>query len=107
MIKGDNVDFFTLLMFFGDMTDKDEFTRYTIRIPTVLYDRLQETSGHKSLNAEITQRLEASFAENRDTELEAIAEAIAKHKLKLRDHDRLIKLLYDKVAGLGDLAKDD
>jgi len=84
------------------MTERDEYTRYTIRIPTDLYDRLQDASGHKSLNAEITLRLEASFADSKNTELEAIAEAIAKHKLKLRDHDRLIKLLYDKLSSLGD-----
>ncbi|MBG6209261.1 putative DNA-binding protein [Labrenzia sp. EL_126] len=89
------------------MTERDEYTRYTIRIPTELYDRLQEASGHKSLNAEITLRLEASFAEDKGTELEAIAEALAKHKLKLRDHDRLIKILYDKVSGLEDVTKDD
>ncbi|MEO1027522.1 MAG: hypothetical protein AAFX02_00555 [Pseudomonadota bacterium] len=89
------------------MTERDEYTRYTIRIPTELYDRLQDASGHKSLNAEITLRLEASFADDKGTELEAVAEAIAEHELKLRDHDRLIRILYDKVSSLGDQTNNE
>lgn len=44
------------------MTRDDGYTRYTVRIPTPLYEMLKEASGAKSVNAEIVLRLEASFA---------------------------------------------
>lgn len=43
------------------MAKQDDFTRYTIRVPTELYDRLKHAAGVKSVNAEIIERLELTF----------------------------------------------
>ncbi|MAN78381.1 MAG: hypothetical protein CML24_14640 [Rhizobiales bacterium] len=43
------------------MAKQDDYARYTIRVPQDLYARLQRAAGEKSINAEITERLEQSF----------------------------------------------
>ena len=43
------------------MAKQDDYVRYTIRVPSVLYGKLQEAAGEKSVNAEIVTRLESSF----------------------------------------------
>ncbi|WP_312795588.1 hypothetical protein [Tianweitania sp.] len=45
------------------MAKQDDYVRYTIRVPSDLYARVQEAAGEKSLNAEIVERLESSFEE--------------------------------------------
>lgn len=35
------------------MSRDDGYTRYTMRIPTDLYDRIKEAAGEKSVNAEV------------------------------------------------------
>ncbi len=45
------------------MTRDDGYTRYTVRIPTPLYERLKEAAGEKSVNAEIVERLAQSFGD--------------------------------------------
>lgn len=59
------------------MARQADYVRYTIRVPAGLYERIQEAAGDKSVNAEIIERLEASFnnlkqelAYYRDRELE-------------------------------------
>lgn len=47
------------------MTKKDDFVRYTIRVPTELYEKLQKAAGMKSVNAEVVERLEQSFKPHR------------------------------------------
>lgn len=39
------------------MKKDDGYTRYTVRIPTPLYDRVKEAAGEKSVNAEIVETL--------------------------------------------------
>ena len=78
------------------MTDKEAFTRYTIRIPTELYDRLQAASGHKSLNAEITDRLEASF-EGDMTTIEGLKTHILLVESRLDYLEALTKDLLDTL----------
>lgn len=43
------------------MAPTDSHVRYTIRVPAELYEKLQESAGAKSVNAEIVERLERSF----------------------------------------------
>ena len=43
------------------MKKDDGYTRYTVRIPTPLYERIKDAAGEKSVNAEIVQALEAVF----------------------------------------------
>lgn len=47
------------------MAKQDNFVRYTIRVPADLYMRLQDAAGLKSVNAEIVERLAASFDQKR------------------------------------------
>lgn len=39
------------------MTRNDGYTRYTVRLPTPLYERVKAASGEKSVNAEIVEAL--------------------------------------------------
>lgn len=43
------------------MTRDDGYTRYTVRIPTPLYERVKAAAGEKSVNAEIVEVLEREF----------------------------------------------
>lgn len=40
------------------MAKQDDYTRYTIRIPTPLYERVKEAAGEKSVNAEVIAALD-------------------------------------------------
>lgn len=42
------------------MAKQDDYTRYTIRIPTPLYEQIKAAAGEKSVNAEIIERLQNS-----------------------------------------------
>lgn len=43
------------------MAKQDDYTRYTIRIPTPLYERVKAAAGEKSVNAEIVETLEEKY----------------------------------------------
>lgn len=43
------------------MAKQDDYTRYTIRIPTPLYERVKTAAGEKSVNAEIVATLEEAY----------------------------------------------
>jgi hypothetical protein len=43
------------------MAKQDDYVRYTIRVPSDLYERLKNEAGEKSVNAEIVERLDKSF----------------------------------------------
>lgn len=43
------------------MAKQDDYVRYTIRVPSELYFKIQESAGEKSINAEIVSRLAHSF----------------------------------------------
>ena len=43
------------------MAKQDDYTRYTVRIPTPLYERVKTIAGDKSVNAEIIEILSAAF----------------------------------------------
>lgn len=43
------------------MTRDDGYTRYTVRIPTPLYERVKEAAGEKSVNAEILDTLQKAY----------------------------------------------
>lgn len=43
------------------MAKQDDYTRYTIRIPSELYDRIKEGAGDKSVNAELIETLERAY----------------------------------------------
>lgn len=64
------------------MNDEDDFVRITLRIPKALHGALTESAAKKkSMNAEIIDRLEASFeaekAELSRKSIDAIIEALA------------------------------
>lgn len=56
------------------MVRDDGYTRYTVRIPTPLYERVKAAAGEKSVNAEIVEALEAAYPapNSRDVVLGAI-----------------------------------
>lgn len=43
------------------MAKQDDYARYTIRIPTGLYERVKAAAGDKSFNAEIIATLEEKY----------------------------------------------
>lgn len=43
------------------MTRDDGYTRYTLRIPDALYERIKEAAGEKSVNAEVLSALEVAY----------------------------------------------
>lgn len=42
------------------MAKQDDYVRYTIRVPSTVYDAVKEAAGDKSVNAEIIERLKLS-----------------------------------------------
>lgn len=47
------------------MAGHDGYTRYTVRIPTPLYERVKDAAGEKSVNAEIVAALEEAYPPKR------------------------------------------
>ncbi|WP_434286311.1 hypothetical protein [Celeribacter sp. SCSIO 80788] len=43
------------------MSGHDGYTRYTLRIPDALYERVKSAAGEKSVNAEIVATLEKFY----------------------------------------------
>lgn len=43
------------------MAKQDDYTRYTVRIPTPLYERIKDAAGEASVNAEIVATLEKAY----------------------------------------------
>ena len=58
-------ELFTNFVHNSAMAKQDSYTRYTIRVPSELYARIQSMadSAGRSMNAEIVNRLERSIAE--------------------------------------------
>lgn len=55
---------------------KQEYTRYTIRVPQALYEQVSAASGEKSVNAEICEALDAHYNSAPSTDLrDRLAEA--------------------------------
>lgn len=54
------------------MAKQDDYTRYTMRIPTPLYERVKAAAGEKSVNAEIVSVLEREYPEPRAVSRELI-----------------------------------
>lgn len=69
------------------MAKQDEYVRYTIRVPTSLYDLLKDAAGEKSVNAEIVDRLEGTFGSDDKVALQAENEAL-KVTLDMLEHER-------------------
>lgn len=44
-----------------DMAKQDDYTRYTIRLPTPLYERVKDAAGEASVNSLIVQVLEEKY----------------------------------------------
>lgn len=59
------------------MAKQDDYSRYTIRVPAELYERLQVAAGDRSLNAEIIERLQKSF-DNRSSMIDMVAQETVK-----------------------------
>lgn len=57
------------------MTRDDGYTRYTVRIPTPLYERVRRAAGEKSVNAEIVATLEEAYPPE-DTTLDDVIRAV-------------------------------
>lgn len=57
------------------MAKQDDYTRYTVRIPTPLYNRLKEAAGEASVNAEIVHRLQTTFDMSPSGVVEAVGVA--------------------------------
>ncbi|PHS03814.1 MAG: hypothetical protein COA78_17230 [Blastopirellula sp.] len=47
------------------MAKQDDYTRYTIRVPSPLYQALKREAGHRSVNAEIIERLQETVRQDR------------------------------------------
>ena len=47
------------------MAGHDGYTRYTLRIPDALYERVKSAAGEKSVNAEIVELLDRNYPEPR------------------------------------------
>jgi hypothetical protein len=67
------VGFFTILVFNQSMAKQDEYTRYTIRVPSELYERLQRHASEngRSINAEVISLLEVALWEADNSRMEA------------------------------------
>lgn len=55
------LDFFHVRRDIALMAGHDGYTRYTVRIPTPLYERVKKAAGEKSVNAEIVETLEQTY----------------------------------------------
>lgn len=82
------------------MAKQDDYTRYTIRIPTPLYDRVKEAAGEKSVNAEIVATLEEKYP----TDIFDFGTLIAETSLKLNatDDPEKMRLLVVQANSLLD-----
>jgi hypothetical protein len=91
------------------MAKQDDYTRYTIRVPSDLYGRLQRAAGDASVNAEIIRRLDESFdQENRHSELMVlIAKGDALSNVYRKQVDLLEALLALVVDTAGDRLPDE
>lgn len=87
--------FFTSLVIKAAMAKQDDYVRYTIRVPSDLYRRLQEAAGEKSVNAEIVQRLWLSL---RSPEEEALIKNDVAH---MRREMRLMQDFMREMFVLG------
>jgi hypothetical protein len=59
------------------MAKQDDYTRYTIRLPTPLYERVKDAAGEASVNSLIVQVLEEKYpAPDMDDHQKAIIEAL-------------------------------
>lgn len=90
------------------MAKQDDYTRYTIRLPTPLYERVREAAGEKSVNAEIAERLMASFDRFGPFSAEG-ADAVARSLEANIDasYDLVALLVYELRAAGGILTDDD
>lgn len=85
------------------MTRDDGYTRYTLRIPTPLYERVKAAAGEASVNAEILATLEQKYPPPLTADLRAVldryhAVSVALTKADLPQHDR--QVLSDEQARL-------
>lgn len=85
------------------MVDDDRFTRITLRIPKDLHSKLsvKASDAAHSMNAEIVQRLEASFSRpNADAEIESKVAASVE-----RLYDEIVASLVNSIKGDTTLAR--
>lgn len=75
------------------MAKQDDFIRVTVRIPPALHEKLRGVALSKSINAEIIDRLEASFVSDvqltsgQQNEMDRILQAIRAALEKTFDKD--------------------
>lgn len=46
------------------MTKNDDYTLFTVRIPTAIYEKLRRISGEKNVNSEFLTRLESTILQD-------------------------------------------
>ncbi|HEV2518015.1 MAG TPA: hypothetical protein VGV07_22380 [Devosia sp.] len=86
------------------MAKQDEYTRYTIRVPSKLYERLQSAAGDASVNAEIIRRLELSFQLDRELPIASMAlDEMEAGIAQQREMFDLTKELVEEVKGLREI----
>ena len=60
------------------MAKQDDYTRYTIRIPTPLYERVKAAAGEASVNSLVVATLEERYPPPLTPGLSKLAKAVAK-----------------------------
>lgn len=86
------------------MAKQDDYARYTIRIPTELYERVRGSAGDASVNAEIIRRLELSF--QLDRELPIASKALDTVEASVADQREMFEMtkgLVEEVKGLREI----
>ncbi|MFH5773602.1 hypothetical protein ACHFJ0_05070 [Paracoccus sp. NGMCC 1.201697] len=77
------------------MAKQDDYTRYTIRIPTDLYERVKAAAGDKSVNAQIIEVLEEKYPAPTDFDRDLAEQIVA-------ELTRLVAVLRDPEQTLLD-----
>lgn len=74
------------------MTRDDGYTRYTVRIPTPLYERVKQAAGEASVNSLVVEALEEKFPAQTSPIISEEALAIARKILEASDQESLAML---------------
>lgn len=82
------------------MAKQDDYTRYTIRIPTPLYDRVKEAAGDASVNSLIVATLEEKYPEP-VVDADAILREI---RTIIKENDEIIRKI--KITKDNDIIQD-
>lgn len=87
------------------MARDDGYTRYTVRIPTPLYERVKKAAGEKSVNAEIVATLHEKYPPPQDPDfLDMLEEAL---KVAPNEVQRFLIDILDREIESGKISEQD